>query len=78
MGKTIVHERPWITISMNENVAKVLSDPHRLKILDFLYHKNLSTKDLFDLLKRAKFNIAMTILRHSHNYTEKKQFDRCL
>jgi hypothetical protein len=64
MGKTIVHERPLTTIVMNENIAKVLSDPHRLKILDFLYHKNLSTKDLFDLLKKAKFNIAMTTLRH--------------
>jgi DNA-binding transcriptional ArsR family regulator len=64
MGKTIVNERPLTTIMMNENIAKVLSDPHRLKILDFLYHRNLSTKDLFDLLKRAKFNIAMTTLRH--------------
>ena len=46
----MVHERPLTTIMMNENIAKVLSDPHRLKILDFLYHRDLSTKDLFDLL----------------------------
>lgn len=64
MGKNLVHERPLITIMINENIAKCLSDPHRLKILDFLYHKSLSTKELFELLKKAKFNIAMTTLRH--------------
>lgn len=64
MRKTLVYERPLIAIMMNENIAKCLSDPHRLKILDFLYHKSLSTKDLFELLKKAKFNIAMTTLRH--------------
>ncbi len=78
MEKTIVHERPLITIMMNENIAKVPSDHHRLKILDFLYHRNLSTKDLFDLLKRAKFNIAMTTLRHHITHIEKKWFDKCL
>ena len=75
MGKTIVHERPLITIMINENTAKVLSDHHRLKILDFLYHRNLSTKDLFDLLKRAKFNIAMTTLRHHISILKKKWFN---
>lgn len=64
MRRTLAHERPLIAIMMNENVAKCLSDPHRLKILDFLYHKSLSTKELFELLKKAKFNIAMTTLRH--------------
>ena len=64
MQKTLNHERPLITIMMNENIAKCLSDPHRLKILDLLYHRNLSTKHLFESLKKAKFNIAMTTLRH--------------
>lgn len=64
MNKTSIHERPLVTILMNENIAKSLSDPHRLKILDFLYHRNLSTRNLFDLLKKAKYDIAMTTLRH--------------
>lgn len=64
MRKTLNHNKPLIAIMMNENIAKCLSDPHRLKILDFLYHKSLSTKELFELLKKAKFNIAMTTLRH--------------
>ncbi|KAA2282420.1 ArsR/SmtB family transcription factor [Candidatus Nitrosocosmicus agrestis] len=64
MQKTLTHEGPLIAIMMNENIAKCLSDPHRLKILDFLYHKSLSTRELFELLKKAKFDIAMTTLRH--------------
>ena len=54
MNKTSIHERPLVTILMNENIAKGLSDPHRLKILDLLYHRNLSTRNLFDLLKKSK------------------------
>ena len=64
MNKTSIHERPLVTIMMNGNIAKGLSDPHRLKILDLLYHRNLSTRNLFDLLKKAKYDIAMTTLRH--------------
>lgn len=64
MNKRSIHERPLVTIMMNESIAKGLSDPHRLKILDLLYHRNLSTKDLFELLGKAKINIAMTTLRH--------------
>ena len=65
MNKTsLTHERPLVTIMMNENIAKSLSDPHRLKILDLLYHRNLSTRNMFDLLKKAKYDIAMTTLRH--------------
>ena len=63
MNKTSI-QRPLVTIMMNENIAKCLSDPHRLKILDLLYHRNLSTRNLFDLLKKAKYDIAMTTLRH--------------
>ncbi|VFJ14117.1 ArsR/SmtB family transcription factor [Candidatus Nitrosocosmicus franklandus] len=64
MNKASIRERPLVTIMMNEKIAKGLSDPHRLKILDLLYHRNLSTRNLFDLLKKAKYDIAMTTLRH--------------
>lgn len=64
MNNTSIHDRPLVTIMINENIAKGLSDPHRLKILDLLYHRSLSTKDLFELLGKAKFNISMTTLRH--------------
>lgn len=71
MEKNTISEKPLITIMISENIAKGLSDPHRVKILDLLYHRNLTAKDLFLHLKKAKFNIAMTTLRH-HITTLKK------
>ena len=55
MQKTLTHEGPLIAIMMNENIAKCLSDPHRLKILDFLYNE-IMIESLLNELTFAESN----------------------
>lgn len=64
MNKSTPNEKLIGTLLINQTIAKCLSDPHRIKILDLLYHKELSTKELLVNLKKAKFSIALTTIRH--------------
>lgn len=63
-NKNNITRKPLISLLCSFDIAKGLSDPHRLKILDILYHRELSAKELIVYLKRSKSNIAITTLRH--------------
>ncbi len=64
-------EKLFVTIPLNLTIAKGLSDPHRIKILDMLYHRELSVNGIMIRLKKSNFKIAMTTLRHHINVLKK-------
>ncbi len=66
-----IYERSLITMPISMNITKGLSDIHRVKILDILYHKELSIKELMIYLKKMKLNVAPTTLRHHINILKK-------
>lgn len=53
-----------VTIPLSLTITKGLSDPNRIKILDLLYHDELSTSELLVKLKKSNYKIAETTLRH--------------
>lgn len=69
--KNKVNRKPLISLLYSFDIAKGLSDRHRSKILDILYHRELSVKELIVYLKRSKFDIAVTTLRHHVNILKK-------
>jgi DNA-binding transcriptional ArsR family regulator len=64
-------EKLVVTIPLSLAVTKGLGDPHRIKILDLLYHKELSVSELMVYLKKSNFQIATTTLRHHLNILKK-------
>lgn len=66
-----IDEKLFVTIPLNLTIAKGLSDPHRIKILDLLYHRDLSVNGIMIQLKKSNFKIAMTTLRHHVNVLKK-------
>ncbi|HEY6536524.1 MAG TPA: winged helix-turn-helix domain-containing protein [Candidatus Nitrosocosmicus sp.] len=66
-----IDEKLFVTIPLNLTIAKGLSDPHRIKILDLLYHRDLSVNGIMIQLKKSNFKIAMTTLRHHINVLKK-------
>ncbi len=60
-----------VTIPLSLTITKGLSDPHRIKILDLLYHKELSVSELMIRLKKSNFKIATTTLRHHMSVLKK-------
>jgi DNA-binding transcriptional ArsR family regulator len=65
------NEKLLVTIPLSLRITKGLSDPHRIKILDLLYHKELSVSELMIHLKKSNFKIATTTLRHHVNILKK-------
>src|SRR6185437_5727618 len=66
-----IDEKLFVTIPLNLTITKGLSDPHRIKILDLLYHRDLSVNGIMIQLKKSNFKIAMTTLRHHINVLKK-------
>ena len=61
-----------VTIPLSLQLPKKgLSDPHRIKILDLLYHRELSISEVMVRLKKSNFKIAITTLRHHMNVLKK-------
>ncbi|HYP43330.1 MAG TPA: winged helix-turn-helix domain-containing protein [Candidatus Nitrosocosmicus sp.] len=71
MKNVSVNEKLIVTIPLSLKITKGLSDPHRIKILDLLYHKELSVSELMVYLKKSNFQIATTTLRHHLNVLKK-------
>lgn len=67
MKSISTNEKLVVTIPLSLKITKGLSDPHRIKILDLLYHKELSVSELMVYLKKSNFQIATTTLRHHLN-----------
>ena len=51
-------------LTTNEEQAKALDDPTRIKILQILYHKQLTTEKIVEEMHRAGFKKATTTIRH--------------
>src|SRR5689334_10212721 len=51
-------------VTTNIEQAKALDDSARIKILQILYHKQLSTEQIVDELHKAGYNKATTTIRH--------------
>jgi len=51
-----------VTISVSQ--AKALEDPARSKIVEILYHKQLTTEQIGKELQKNGFNKALTTIRH--------------
>lgn len=66
-------EKSLVTIPLSLTVAKGLSDPNRIKILDLLYHKELTTHEILISLKKSNYRIAETTLRHHINVLRKSR-----
>ena len=71
MKNVSINEKLVVTIPLSLKITKGLSDPHRIKILDLLYHKELSVSELMVYLKKSNFQIATTTLRHHVNVLKK-------
>jgi DNA-binding transcriptional ArsR family regulator len=71
MKNVSINEKLLVTIPLSLTITKGLSDPHRIKILDLLYHKELSVSGLMVYLKKSNFQIATTTLRHHLNVLKK-------
>ena len=71
MKNVSINEKLVVTIPLSLKITKGLSDPHRIKILDILYHKELSVSELMVYLKKSNFQIATTTLRHHLNVLKK-------
>ncbi|MBA3978710.1 MAG: winged helix-turn-helix transcriptional regulator [Nitrosopumilus sp.] len=71
MKNTSINEKLVVTIPLSLKITKGLSDPHRIKILDLLYHKELSVSELMIYLKKSNLQIATTTLRHHLNILKK-------
>ncbi len=71
MKNISINEKLVVTIPLSMTITKGLSDPHRIKILDLLYHKELSVSELMVYLKKSNFQIATTTLRHHLNILKK-------
>ena len=71
MKNVSINEKLVVTIPLSLKITKGLSDPHRIKILDLLYHKELSVSELMVYLKKSNFQIATTTLRHHLNVLKK-------
>ena len=69
--KNISNEKLLVTIPLDLKITKGLSDPHRIKILDLLYHRELSISEVMVRLKKSNFKIAITTLRHHMNVLKK-------
>jgi DNA-binding transcriptional ArsR family regulator len=61
LEKTIKINRV-MTISVTQ--AKALEDPARAKIVEILYHKQLTTEQIAKELHKAGYNKALTTIRH--------------
>ena len=46
------NEKLLVTIPLSLTITKGLSDPHRIKILDLLYHRELSVTEVMVRLKK--------------------------
>ena len=66
-----INEKLLVTIPLSLTITKGLSDPHRVKILDLLYHRELSVSELMIHLKKSNCKIATTTLRHHLNILKK-------
>jgi DNA-binding transcriptional ArsR family regulator len=64
-------EKMLVTIPLSLSITKGLSDPNRIKILDLLYHRELSTSEILVGLKKSNYKIAETTLRHHINVLKK-------
>ena len=51
-------------LSTNAEQAKALDDPARIKILQILYHKQLSTEQIVEELHKQGYKKATTTIRH--------------
>lgn len=51
-------------VTTNIEQAKALDDPARIKILQILYHKQLSAEQIVDELHKTGYNKATTTIRH--------------
>ncbi len=71
MKNISINEKLLVTIPLSLAITKGLSDPHRIKILDILYHRELSVSELMIYLKKSNFTIATTTLRHHLNILKK-------
>jgi DNA-binding transcriptional ArsR family regulator len=65
------NEKLLVTIPLSLTITKGLSDPHRIKILDLLYHRELSVTEVMVRLKKSNCKIAITTLRHHMNVLKK-------
>jgi DNA-binding transcriptional ArsR family regulator len=75
-ASNIVNEKYLISLPITMTIAKGLSDPHRIRILDLLYHKELSVNELSLYLKKYQLEIAATTLRHHVNVLRKNNLIR--
>lgn len=71
MKNILSNEKLLVTIPLSLKITKGLSDPHRIKILDLLYHRELSISEVMVRLKKSNFKIAITTLRHHMNVLKK-------
>lgn len=71
MKNISINEKLLVTIPLSLTITKGLSDPHRVKILDLLYHRELSVSELMIHLKKSNCKIAATTLRHHLNILKK-------
>src|SRR5919112_5377517 len=71
MKNISINEKLLVTLPLSLTITKGLSDPHRVKILDLLYHRELSVSELMIHLKKSNCKIAATTLRHHLNVLKK-------